>query len=64
LCVPHSQVHSTAHFEYTQIIEEFHILDETEIEKNLVFWDIKTEFVLHGRHVFATESSQLMLCKI
>jgi hypothetical protein len=33
--------------------------------KNVVFWDIKTQFVLHRRHyVPATESSQLMLCKI
>jgi hypothetical protein len=32
--------------------------------KNVVFWDTKTQFVLHRRHVSATESSQLMLCKI
>jgi hypothetical protein len=33
--------------------------------KNVVFCDIRTQFVLHRRHYFsATESSQLMLCKI
>jgi hypothetical protein len=32
--------------------------------KNVVFWDIKTQFLLHRRHVSATESSRLMLCKI
>jgi hypothetical protein len=33
--------------------------------KNVVFWDIKSQFVLHRRHyVSATEPSQLMLCKI
>jgi hypothetical protein len=32
--------------------------------KNVVFWDIRTEFVPHKRHISATESSQLMLCKI
>jgi hypothetical protein len=32
--------------------------------ENVVFWDIKTQFVLHRRHVSATELSQLMLCKI
>jgi hypothetical protein len=31
----------------------------------VVLWDIKTQFVPHRRHYFsATESSQLMLCKI
>jgi hypothetical protein len=32
--------------------------------KNVVFWDIKTQFVLHRRHVSATERSRLMICKI
>jgi hypothetical protein len=33
--------------------------------KNAGFWDIETQFILHKRHyVSATESSQLMLCKI
>jgi hypothetical protein len=33
--------------------------------KNVVFWDIKTQFVLHETHyVSATESSHLMLCEI
>jgi hypothetical protein len=33
--------------------------------KNAVFWEIKTQFVPHRKHYFsATESSQLMLCKI
>jgi hypothetical protein len=33
--------------------------------KNVVFWDIETQFVLHRTHYLsATESSQLMLCKI
>jgi hypothetical protein len=34
--------------------------------KNGVFWDIKTQFVLHRRHITSppTKSSQLMLCKI
>jgi hypothetical protein len=33
--------------------------------ENVVFWDIKPEFVPHRRHyVSTTESSQLMLCKI
>jgi hypothetical protein len=33
--------------------------------KNVVFWDIEIQFVLHRRHyVSATEPSQLMLCKI
>jgi hypothetical protein len=29
-----------------------------------VFWDIKTQFVPHRRHVSATETSRLILCKI
>jgi hypothetical protein len=30
-----------------------------------VFWDIKSQFVLHRRHIMSpTQSSQLMLCKI
>jgi hypothetical protein len=33
--------------------------------KNVVFWDIKTQFVPHRRHLrLTTESSLLMLCKI
>jgi hypothetical protein len=33
--------------------------------KNVVFWDIKTQFVLQETHyVSVTERSQLMLCKI
>jgi hypothetical protein len=33
--------------------------------KNVVFWDIKTQFVPHRRHIVsATEPSSLMLCKI
>jgi hypothetical protein len=33
--------------------------------KNAVYWDIKTQFVPQRRHhLTATESSQLMLCKI
>jgi hypothetical protein len=33
--------------------------------KNVVFWDIKPQFVLHRRHyVSAAEASRLMLCKI
>jgi hypothetical protein len=28
------------------------------------FWDIKTQFVLHRRHISATEPSRLNLCKI
>jgi hypothetical protein len=34
--------------------------------KNAVFWDIKTQFVPHRRHIYvsATESRLLMLCKI
>jgi hypothetical protein len=32
--------------------------------KNDVFWDIETQFVLHRRHISATESNQLMLCKV
>jgi hypothetical protein len=33
--------------------------------KNIVFWDIKTQFVPHRKHhVSATESGRLMLCKI
>jgi hypothetical protein len=33
--------------------------------KNVVFWDIKSQFVRHRKQYFsATESSQLMLCKI
>jgi hypothetical protein len=33
--------------------------------KNAVFWDIKTQFILHRRHYFsAPEPGQLMLCKI
>jgi hypothetical protein len=33
--------------------------------KNVVFWDIKIQFVPHRRHyVSATESSRLMVCKI
>jgi hypothetical protein len=33
--------------------------------KNVVFWDIITQFVPHSRHyVSGTEPSQLMLCKI
>jgi hypothetical protein len=34
--------------------------------RNVVFWDIKSQFVPHGRHhyVSATNPSQLMLCKI
>jgi hypothetical protein len=32
--------------------------------KNVVFWDIETQFVLYRRYVSATESSRLMLCKI
>jgi hypothetical protein len=33
--------------------------------KNVVFWDIKTQFVLHRRHITSQlEPSQLMLCKI
>jgi hypothetical protein len=31
---------------------------------NVVFWDMKTKFVPHRRHISATELSQLMLCKI
>jgi hypothetical protein len=32
--------------------------------KNVVFWDIKTLFVLHRRHITSVlESSQLMLYK-
>jgi hypothetical protein len=33
--------------------------------KNVVFWDIKTQFVPHRRHMTSPlESSQLTLCKI
>jgi hypothetical protein len=33
--------------------------------KNVVFWDIKTQFLFHRRHITSPlESSQLMLCKI
>jgi hypothetical protein len=36
--------------------------------KNAVFWDIKTQFVLHRRHITSPlqspESSRLILCKI
>jgi hypothetical protein len=33
--------------------------------KKAVFWDVKTQFVLHRRHITsATEHSRLMLCKI
>jgi hypothetical protein len=33
--------------------------------KNVVFWDIKTQFVPHRKHdISATESSRLILCKI
>jgi hypothetical protein len=33
--------------------------------KNAIFCDIKTQFVLHRRHIMSPlESSQLMLCKI
>jgi hypothetical protein len=34
--------------------------------KNVVFWDIKTQFVLHRKHITSplTELSRLMLCKI
>jgi hypothetical protein len=33
--------------------------------KNVVFWDIKTQFVLHRRHItYPLQSSQLILCKI
>jgi hypothetical protein len=33
--------------------------------KNVVFWDIKTQFLPHMRnHFSATESSRLILCKI
>jgi hypothetical protein len=33
--------------------------------KNAVFWDIKTHFVLHRRHITSvTELRQLTLCKI
>jgi hypothetical protein len=33
--------------------------------KNAVFWDIKTLFVLHRKHIVsATEPSQLMLVKL
>jgi hypothetical protein len=33
--------------------------------KNVVFWDIKTQFVPQAIHyVYATESNRLMLCKI
>jgi hypothetical protein len=33
--------------------------------KNVVFWDIKTQFLLHRKHNISTsETSQLMLCKI
>jgi hypothetical protein len=32
--------------------------------KNVVFWDIKTQFVPHRKHVSATKHITLMLCKI
>jgi hypothetical protein len=33
--------------------------------KNVVFWDMKTQFLPHRKHyISATESSQLMLFKI
>jgi hypothetical protein len=32
--------------------------------KNALFWDIKTQLLLHKSYVSATESSQLMLYKI
>jgi hypothetical protein len=32
--------------------------------KNVVCWDIKPQFVLHRRHISATEPGQLMPCKI
>jgi hypothetical protein len=33
--------------------------------KNGVFWDIRTQFVLHRRHITSPlQSCQLMLCKI
>jgi hypothetical protein len=33
--------------------------------KNVVFWDIKVQFVLHRRHITSPlESSEIMLCKI
>jgi hypothetical protein len=33
--------------------------------KNVVFWDTKTQLVLHRRHITSPlEPSQLMLCKI
>jgi hypothetical protein len=30
--------------------------------KNAVFWDIKTQSILHRRHICATQPRQLMLC--
>jgi hypothetical protein len=36
----------------------------TVIMKNTVFWDIKTQFVPHKKHISDTEPSRLMLCKI
>jgi hypothetical protein len=33
-------------------------------KKNSVFWDIKTQFLLHRKHLSATEPSRLVLCKI
>jgi hypothetical protein len=32
--------------------------------KNTVFWDIKIHFVLHRRHISATEPRQFILFKI
>jgi hypothetical protein len=33
--------------------------------KNVVLWDIKTQFVLHRKHIMSPlESNRLMLCKI
>jgi hypothetical protein len=33
--------------------------------KNVVFWDIKTQFLPHTtNYVSATESSQLLLCNV
>jgi hypothetical protein len=32
--------------------------------KNFFFWDIKTQFIPHRRHISAAEPSRLMLCKV
>jgi hypothetical protein len=33
-------------------------------EESDVFWDIKTQFILHRRHITSWYNSQLMICKI